>query len=105
MKKFKKWFKRPQRSPITAWLCKWHGIDYFCDKLDGAPIKHGTRVKKVNSQEDDFHQDGNEGTVIGSFSIPIDHPELGTEHIYTVSWDSHKEIPVTIIGGKLESIT
>lgn len=70
---------------------------YVSDDEDGAPIKIGSKVRKTNSELGDLTANGALGTVIGSVSIPIKG-----EWAYAVVWDGMPNVPVGVIGKKLE---
>ena len=60
------------------------------------PYAKGTRVRKINSERGDGHQDGDLATVISVIEIP--HP-VPTKHGmawggYFVHWDDMPDIPV-----------
>lgn len=81
----------------------YNGILYVSDDLDGAPIKIGSRVCKINSEENDTTPNGTQGLVIGSISILIDPAIDGQspDHCYTIVWDDKKQVPIGTIGRKL----
>lgn len=77
---------------------------YFSDNLDGAPIKMGSKVKKVNSEKGDGTPDGTEGRVIGSLSDPVTDGIMEPQYLYAVVWDDKKDFIIGTIGKKLEVI-
>jgi hypothetical protein len=78
---------------------------------------NGTRVRKINSEPDDTHQDGAECTIVGALGpIPdnqragmiLEMAKMGLEgevlFIYWVIWDDIPGIPVAISDFRLEKI-
>lgn len=91
-------------SAMPANMIKYHnGYPYISDDADKAPIKIGSRVKKINSNKGDISLDGTEGKVIGSISLPIMFRGCA-EHGYTILWDNKPNIPIATIGRKLQVI-
>ena len=71
------------------------------EQAEGA-IPNGSRVRKVNSQPTDFHQDGALGTVLGSLINPgLEHKFFHIKYLYFIEWDSHRGIPVAIVSFKI----
>ena len=66
-------------------------------------LPNGTRIRKVNSQPGDGHADGDQGTVLASHG-PVEVPDLGTELLYFIDWDSHPGVPVGTIGSKIDKL-
>ena len=66
-------------------------------------LPNGTRIKKVNSEPRDGHSDGDQGTVLASHG-PVEAPGLGPELFYFVEWDSHPNVPVGVLGSKIEKL-
>jgi hypothetical protein len=69
---------------------------YTTQQADDA-IPNGSRVKKVNSEPEDFHNDGEEGLVVGS----IKHENIT---FYFVRWADFNK-PVGVLSIKLEEIS
>jgi hypothetical protein len=81
----------------------------WTEEAEGA-IPNGSRVRKINSEEGDAHDDGSLGTVVGSMDatgLPEDLlaclPEhLVSEYVYFVAWDADPELHVGTMGAKVE---
>lgn len=77
----------------------------------------GTRVRKVNTEPGDTHQDGAQGTIVGALGpataaqraeIIIELSKKGingdVEYIYWVVWDDLPGIPVAITDNRIKPI-
>ncbi len=83
-------------------LKTYNGFNYLSDDLDGAPIKIGTSVLKVNSEDGDITLNGTRGKVIGSISKMVEPEDAESEYCYTVVWDNKPSLPISTIGRKLQ---
>lgn len=86
------------------YLKNYKGFDYLSDDLDGAPLKIGASVIKINSQPNDNVRDGTKGKIIGSISTlikPEGEPPIEQTYFYTVIWE-YQGLPVQVIGNKLK---
>lgn len=83
------------------YLKKYNNTFYLSDDLDGAPIKIGTRVIKINSEAGDNVPNGMGGKVIGSLSQPVRPPKQESNYLYAVIWDD-KDVVVGVVGKKLK---
>ena len=77
-----------------------------------------TRVRKINSENGDAHQDGALATIVGALGPAPASPELadfiadlskkgierGGEYVYWVEWDDMPNIPVAIADYRIEPI-
>ena len=77
----------------------------------------GTRVKKVNTEPGDAHQDGALGTIVGALGpatasqraeVIIELAKQGidgdVEYFYWVEWDDMPGIPVGITDNRIEPV-
>lgn len=84
---------------------KWEesfGILYTLNQAEGA-LLNGTRVRKVNSEPGDRHQDGAVGKVIGS--VEADPLSGFTDrYVYFVAWDTGPGagLPIGIREGRIK---
>jgi len=87
-------------------------IFYTTEQAKGA-LPNWTRVRKINSKEDDTHKDGALATIIGS-SGPLDVAALASPlppeaagkplYVYWVIWDDVPGLPVGIAGFRVEAV-
>lgn len=72
-------------------------------------LPNATRVCKVNSERNDFVENGSKGKILGSIAVPIDmptHPKFGDiPYFYFVEWDEYPKRAIGIVSAKLEKIT
>jgi len=75
------------------------------EQFKGA-IPNGTKVKKVNSQANDGHQDGALATIVGSIGTPkpIEVQGITVRCAYFVIWDDMPKRVVGVSEHKLEAI-
>lgn len=82
----------------------WTGM-FTRQQAEGA-LSNGTRVAKINSENGDGHQDGAEGTILGSIG-PADadiQAEFGAEFAYFVEWDDQPKTAVGITSNRVRSV-
>ena len=79
-------------------------VVYTKNQAEGA-LPNGTRIKKVNSEPGDAHQDGAAGTVIGSIG-PVETPDFTDRYVYFVVWeeDPGTGLPVGIREGRVNAL-
>jgi hypothetical protein len=74
------------------------------DEAPGA-LPNGTRIQKTNSGPSDRHQDGDQGTVIGSVGPGI-MKEYGPNphYLYFVVWDDWGKLPIGIADFRIKPV-
>ena len=75
----------------------------FTTKEAPGALRNGTIVEKVNSEPGDRHQDGAQGTIMGSVG-PVDVPGIPTRYAYFVVWDDMPGVPVGIAGHRIRPV-
>jgi len=84
-----------------------HGLVAMLTGEAPGAIKNGSKVTKQNSESNDGHQDGTQGTVLSSIAMPIEvraeavAQNLGDcEYFYFIDWG--EGVPVGTLDSKVK---
>lgn len=82
-------------------------FDFVKTQSIGA-MSNTTRVRKVKQERGDYIDDGTEGAIVGSVSVPLDvatHPKFGDiMFMYFIEWEGYDNWAFACVDAKLERV-